>query len=216
MRIVVDHLVKAYQSQIVLRDLNCEFASQQIHGIVGRNGSGKSVLLRCLCGYTRPTSGTVLVDGKPLGKQMPFPPGMGLLLDTPLFLPRLSGYDNLALLMNIRKHSRREKKQLIYQTLAQVDLLEQQNKKVSDYSLGMRQRLGIAQALMEQPTLLILDEPFNGMDRQGVNQIRALLRQLREQGVTILLTSHYPDDLEALCDTVTCLDCGQIVQQKRL
>lgn len=211
MEIKVQDLSKAYRTQLALDHVSCTFASGQIHGIVGRNGSGKSVLLRCLCGYTRPTSGTIVMDGKQLGKDMPFPPGMGLLLDSPGFLPRLNGYDNLALLMSVRSRGRAQNKLLIQEALAQVGLTDQQHKKVSQYSLGMRQRLGIAQALMEQPTLLILDEPFNGLDREGVKQIRTLLGQLRDGGATMLLTSHYPEDLAALCDTITHLDGGKII-----
>lgn len=215
MPIVVEHLNKVYQTQQALRDVSCTFASGQIHGIVGRNGSGKTVLLRCLCGYTRSTSGKVLIDGKELGIDMAFPPAMGLLLDTPMFLPRFNGYENLMMLIGIRKKEKNEKKRLVEAALRQVGLQDQREKKVVYYSLGMRQRLGIAQALMEQPSLLILDEPFNGLDREGVREITDLLRNMREQGVTILLTSHYPDDLENLCDTVTRLDGGQIVGPER-
>lgn len=213
MEIVVKNLTKIYRTQRALQDVTCTFASGQIHGVVGRNGSGKSVLLRCLCGYARPTSGSILIGGKQLGREIPFPPGMGLLLDTPAFLPRFSGYENLMMLLSIRCRDRKERKQLIQEALAQVDLTEQQHKKVSQYSLGMKQRLGLAQALMEHPSLLILDEPFNGLDREGVKQIRALLRQLRDDGVTMLLTSHYPEDLAELCDTITRLDGGKIVER---
>lgn len=212
MEIIVDHLTKEYRTQTALQDVSCTFASGQIHGIVGRNGSGKSVLLRCICGYSRPTSGTVRIDGKLLGKDCAFPPDMGLLLDTPLFLPRFSGYENLMLLLNIRKYSHAEKERMIHDALEQVGLLDQQHKKVSKYSLGMRQRLGLAQALMEHPKLLILDEPFNGLDRDGVAHVRQLLLSLKTQGVTMLLTSHYPEDLDALCDTFTHLDGGRKVE----
>ena len=216
MKIKVDHLTKVYQTEYALNDINCSFESQQIHGIVGRNGSGKSVLLRCLCGYTKPTSGTITIDGKILGKDTPFPADMGLLLDTPLFLPRFSGYENLMLLMGISKRPKVEKERLVREALEKVGMTEQQNKKVSKYSLGMRQRLGLAQALMEQPTLLILDEPFNGLDRDGVKHIRGLLQTLRDNGVTILLTSHYPEDIAELCETLTCLDGGKIIRQENV
>lgn len=211
MSIVVEHLTKVYRTQKALSDVSRSFASGRIHGIVGRNGSGKTVLLRCLCGYTKPTSGRVLIDDKELGVDMAFPPGMGLLLDTPMFLPRFNGYENLLMLVGIRQKDKAEKRRLVEAALRQVGLQDQQTKKVAHYSLGMRQRLGIAQALMEQPSLLILDEPFNGLDREGVGEITALFRDLRKQGVTILLTSHYPGDLENLCDTVTRLDGGRIV-----
>ncbi len=212
MEIIVDHLTKEYRTQTALQGVSCTFASGQIHGIVGRNGSGKSVLLRCICGYSRPTSGTVCIDGKLLGKDCAFPPDMGLLLDTPLFLPRFSGYENLMLLLNIRKYSHAEKERMIHDAIEQVGLLDQQHKKVSKYSLGMRQRLSLAQALMEHPKLLILDEPFNGLDRDGVAHVRKLLLSLKAQGVTMLLTSHYPEDLDALCDTFIHLDGGRKVE----
>ncbi len=211
MEIIVDHLTKEYRTQTALQNVCCTFASGQIHGIVGRNGSGKSVLLRCICGYSRPTSGSVSVDGKLVGKDCAFPPHLGLLLDTPLFLPRFSGYENLMLLLNIRQYARAEKESMVHDALEQVGLLDQQRKKVAQYSLGMRQRLGLAQALMEHPQLLILDEPFNGLDRDGVAHVRQLLLSLKSQGVTMLLTSHYPEDLDALCDTFTHLDGGHVV-----
>lgn len=213
MRIVVEHLTKAYRAQCVLNDISCSFQSGQIHGIVGRNGSGKTVLLRCLCGYAKLTSGKIWIGEKLLGTDIFFPPFLGLLLDTPMFLPQFSGYDNLMLLMNIHKREYDEKKALIQEALQHVALSEHQNIKVANYSLGMRQRLGIAQAIMEKPKLLILDEPFNGLDRDGVKKISALFKKMRSSGVTVLLTSHYPSDLENLCDTITCLDGGQILQQ---
>ena len=120
------------------------------------------------------------------------------------------------MLMGIKKRPKAEKERLVREALEMVGMTEQQNKKVSKYSLGMRQRLGLAQALMEQPTLLILDEPFNGLDRDGVKQIRELLGNLRENGATILITSHYPDDLEVLCNTMTGLDGGKMIMRKNM
>ena len=211
MNIVVRHATKKYRIQTALDDVSCDFASRQIHGIIGRNGSGKTVLLRSLCGYTKLTSGEILFDGKKLGQDMEFPQSMGVLIDSPSFIPRFTAKENLQLLMNISKRSKEDKAMRIKQAIIQVGLEEQSRKRVSQYSLGMKQRLSIAQAIMEQPDLLILDEPFNGLDRDGVKSIQELLLKERERGATILLTSHYPDDLAAICDTITRLDGGHVV-----
>lgn len=211
MSIVVSHATKMYKTEAAIRDINCSFTSHQIHGIIGRNGSGKTVLLRSICGYTKLSSGEILVDGKRLGHDMEFPESMGILIDVPGFIPFFNAKENLMLLMDICKHRKQEKLALINKALTHVGLNGCERKRISQYSLGMKQRLGIAQAIMEQPALLILDEPFNGLDRDGVKAIRELLLQQRDAGTTILLTSHYPDDLEALCDTMTQLDGGKIV-----
>lgn len=214
MNIVVRHATKKYRIQTALDDVSCDFPSRQIHGIIGRNGSGKTVLLRSLCGYTKLSSGEILIDGKKLGQDMEFPQSMGILIDSPSFIPRFAAKENLQLLMNISKRSKEDKAMRIKQAIIQVGLEEQSRKRVSQYSLGMKQRLGIAQAIMEQPDLLILDEPFNGLDRDGVKSIQELLLKERERGATILLTSHYPDDLAAICDTITHLDGGHITWHK--
>lgn len=205
MDIRVENLNKSYGQQHVLQDINVHFAAGGIHGLIGRNGSGKTVLFRCIAGYTRPDSGTVYVGGERIGQDIAYPRSLGLILEAPGFLPQFSGAFNLQLLLSIRN---RPSKALIANVMARVGLAGAENKAVGKYSMGMRQRLGIAQALLNDPRLLILDEPTNGLDKQGVRDVHALLMGLKAQGKTILLASHNPLDITTLCDTVREMDGG--------
>ncbi len=201
--IVLKDVTKAYGRQLVLDHVTAEFAAGQIHGIVGRNGSGKTVLFKCICGLLKPDQGKITVAGKRVGRDIEIPPKMGAILETPGFLPNLSGYKNLRCLAGISgKAADRE----IREAMLRVGLDPKSRKWVSKYSLGMRQRLGIAQAMMENPSLLLLDEPMNGLDNAGADQARELLESLRARGKTILLASHNPLDIERLCDTVWEMD----------
>ena len=179
--ISVEHVSLTIGTAQILRDVSARFEEGQIHGIVGRNGSGKTMLMKCICGFIRPDSGKILVDGKQVGRDVDFPPDLGLLIETPGFVPYYSGLKNLELLAAI---NRRVSKERLNACMEQIGLGDAKNKRVSKYSMGMRQRLGIAQAIMENPRLLILDEPLNGLDEQGVEDIRALLLELKEQGKT--------------------------------
>ncbi len=201
------HVTKKYGNQVVLKDISVSFADGKIHGLVGRNGSGKTLLMKCICGYVQPDTGHILVNGRRIGADVEFPPSMGLMLETPGFLPQFSARFNLSMLYAIRN---KPNPQVICKALETVGLDPDSRKSVGHYSLGMRQRLGIAQALMENPDLLILDEPFNGLDEAGVHDIRALLIQLRDEGRTILLSSHYAQDIDMLCDTVHEMTSGSI------
>ena len=163
--------------------------------------------MKCICGFLRPTSGRVLVDGKEVGKDMDFPENLGAIIETPGFLPNLTGLKNLKLLASLRGKIGEEQ---IRSSLRRVGLDPDLKKTVSKYSLGMRQRLGIAQAIMEDPSLLILDEPFNGLDKTGVFQMRHLIQDLRSEGKTILLASHNQSDIDILCDTVCEMDAGHM------
>ena len=198
---------KSFGEENVLQGIDRDFARGQIHGIVGNNGSGKTVLMKCICGFLQPDRGEILVDYRRVGRDMDFPEDMGLIIETPGFLPSLTGQKNLELLAGL-KHvvGRRE----IRQTMIRVGLDPDMKKPVGKYSLGMRQRLGIAQAIMEDPSLLILDEPFNGLDKEGSRQMRELILELRDRGKTILLASHNPMDIETLCDTVCEMDGGRM------
>jgi len=201
------HVTKKYGNQVVLKDISVSFEDGKIHGLVGRNGSGKTLLMKCICGYVQPDTGHILVNGRRIGADVEFPPSMGLMLETPGFLPQFSARFNLSMLYAIRN---KPNPQVICKALETVGLDPDSRKSVGHYSLGMRQRLGIAQALMENPDLLILDEPFNGLDEAGVHDIRALLIQLRDKGRTILLSSHYAQDIDMLCDTVHEMTSGSI------
>ena len=203
--ISVQHVYKDFGEENVLKDVTHDFEAGKIHGIVGNNGSGKTVLFKCICGFLLPTRGSIFVDYEQVGKDMDFPEDMGIIIETPGFLPALTGFKNLQLLASLR---RRIGDKEIRQTIKQVGLDPDMKKHVAKYSLGMRQRLGIAQAIMEDPSLLILDEPFNGLDKQGVRDMRVLIKGLREKGKTILLASHNAGDIDELCDTVCEMEAG--------
>ena len=203
--IEVQNVVKRFRDQVVLKNVSISFEKGQIHGIVGRNGSGKTVLFKCICGLMHPEEGVILVNGKRVGRDVDMPEDIGAIIEAPGFLPNYSGYRNLRFLANIRRKIGKEE---ILNVLKTVGLDPESRKHVGKYSLGMRQRLGIAQAIMEDPEILILDEPMNGLDNAGVQDIRALLLELKAQGKTILLASHNHEDIAALCDTVHEMDGG--------
>lgn len=203
--ISVQNVSMRFGDAVVLRDVNREFEAGMIHGIVGNNGSGKTVLMKCICGFLRPTEGKIFVFGKQVGRDMDFPDDMGIIIETPGFLPNLTGMKNLQLLASL---NRRIDKTAVRDAIVQVGLDPDMKKNVGKYSLGMRQRLGIAQAIMEDPALLILDEPLNGLDKGGAAQMRELIRSMRNQGKTILLASHNQTDIDELCDTVCEMDGG--------
>ena len=205
--ICIEHLHKSFGSEEILHGIDRTFEAGKIHGIVGNNGSGKTVLMKCICGFLIPDEGYVRVNGKEVGKDIDFPKDMGIIIETPGFLPGVTGLKNLKLLASLRGLADEKK---IRQTIERVGLDPALKKPVSKYSLGMRQRLGIAQAIMEDPSLLILDEPFNGLDKHGVAEIRQLIRELRTEGKTILLASHNQTDIDELCDTVCEMDAGNM------
>ena len=206
--IEVQNVVKRFRDQVVLKNVSISFEKGQIHGIVGRNGSGKTVLFKCICGLMHPEEGVILVNGKRVGRDVDMPEDIGAIIEAPGFLPNYSGYKNLRFLANIRRKIGKEE---ILNVLKTVGLDPESRKHVGKYSLGMRQRLGIAQAIMEDPEILILDEPINGLDNAGVQDIRALLLELKAQGKTILLASHNHEDIAALCDTVHEMDGGVLL-----
>ena len=203
--IEVQNVVKRFRDQVVLKNVSISFEKGKIHGIVGRNGSGKTVLFKCICGLMHPEEGVILVNGKRVGRDVDMPEDIGAIIEAPGFLPNYSGYKNLRFLANIRRKIGKEE---ILNVLKTLGLDPESRKHVGKYSLGMRQRLGIAQAIMEDPEILILDEPMNGLDNAGVQDIRALLLELKAQGKTILLASHNHEDIAALCDTVHEMDGG--------
>lgn len=179
--------------------------------MIGRNGSGKTVLFKCICGFLRVDDGAVLVDGKQIGKEIEAPESIGAIIEMPGFLPGYSARQNLQFLAGIR---RKIGKKEIDEAIRKVGLDPEAKKHVGKYSLGMRQRLGIAQAIMEEPSLLILDEPMNGLDNQGVQEMRQLFLKLKEEGKTILLASHNREDIAALCDTTVEIDRGKITKTR--
>lgn len=189
----------------VLSNICRDFEKGRIHGIIGNNGSGKTVLMKCICGFLKPTKGEIRVNHLLVGRDVDFPPDIGIIIETPGFLPNITGMKNLQILASLNKKIDND---AIRRTIEAVGLDPNLKKHVSKYSLGMRQRLGIAQAIMEDPSLLILDEPFNGLDKHGVIHMRGLIKELRSRGKTILLASHNQADIDELCDTVCEMDAG--------
>lgn len=198
--IIVNHVTKSFKEETVLKDVVLSVPKGKICGIIGRNGSGKTVLFKCICGLLQVDKGDIQVDHRQIGA----------IIEEPGFLGQYSGRKNLELLASISG-----KKISNYQNiLKMVGLLEAGDKKVRKYSMGMKQRLGIAQAIMEDQNIIILDEPMNGLDNAGVEEMRKLFLNLREQGKTILLASHNRDDIEILCDVVYEMDHGILSLRK--
>ena len=207
--IQVDNVSLTIGNDEILSDININFESGKIHGIVGRNGSGKTMLIKCICGFVKPTKGSVIFNNKIIGKQIDFPEDVGIIIETPGFVPYYSGYRNLKVLSDINKKIKKEE---ILSVLKLVGLEKSANKQVKKYSLGMRQRLGIAQAIMENPSVLILDEPMNGLDAEGVEEFRNIFIDQKNKGKTILLVSHNKEDIEILCDDLVKMEHGKIIK----
>ena len=205
--IKVDNVIKKFGSEIALNNVSIEFERGKIYGIVGRNGSGKTVLFKTIIGFLKPTSGRVFVGGKEIGKDTDFADNIGIIIETPGFLSFYSGYKNLEYLASIKNIIGKKE---IKESMERVGLDPGSKKKVGKYSLGMRQRLGIAQAIMENPDILILDEPMNGLDNQGVEDVREILLNLKDEGKSIILASHNKEDIEVLCDEVYEMDHGKL------
>lgn len=203
--ICVENLSLTIKEHEILKSVSYHFEKGKIHGLIGRNGSGKTMLMKCICGFVRPTSGTVSVAGSVIGKDCDFPDNVGLIIETPGFIPYYSGFRNLKLLAQLNKKIDNDR---IKSVMQQVGLNPNLKLHVKKYSLGMRQRLGLAQAIMENPDLLVLDEPMNGLDKDGVRDMRSYLLELKNQGKTILIASHNSEDIQLLCDTVCEMDKG--------
>ncbi len=198
-------VTKYFGTDQVLKEINLFMERGRVYGIVGNNGSGKTVLMKCICGFLTTTTGVIRVFGKQIGKDVDFPESLGVIIETPGFLTNLTGRRNLEILADMQKKITKADIRLV---LEKVGLDPDMKKPVAKYSLGMRQRLGIAQAIMEDPELLILDEPFNGLDKNGVAEMRKILLELKSSGRTILLASHNEEDIRILCDEVYEMDGG--------
>ncbi|MEG2264891.1 MAG: ATP-binding cassette domain-containing protein [Acinetobacter sp.] len=204
-------LTKCFGNEEVLKQVSVEFAKKKIHGIIGKNGSGKTVLFKCICGFLRPNEGNIFVWGNEIGKDCDFPKETGMLIEQPGFLPYESARNNLRWLAKLNKTMSKSR---VDEVIRLVGLEPGDKKHIIKYSLGMLQRLGIAQALLDDPKLLILDEPMNGLDKQGVKDMRNLFLNLREQGKTLLLASHFAQDIDMLCDTVYEMDQGILTRRR--
>ena len=209
MEIIVKSATKYIKKALILDDVNIQLTGGKIYGLKGPNGSGKTMLMRLLCGLIRPTSGEVWIDGKKLGKDMDFPESVGLLIENPAFLPNYTGYENLELLAQIRGKIGAEQ---ICQSLLEVGLDPHDPRKYRKYSLGMKQRLGIAAAIMEKPDLLIVDEPTNALDDSGVEQICTILRRERDRGALVVIACHDSLLLETLSDEIYKIYEGKVTK----
>lgn len=208
--IKLENVSKHFEEIKVLKDVSVEFEKGKIHGIIGRNGSGKTVMFKAICGFIPIDTGQIWIRDKRLWKEMDMPSDIGMIIDSSGFLPYYSGMKNLNFLASLNKKIDTPK---IRKTMVQVGLDPDSKKHVSKYSMGMRQRLSIAQAIMEDQDIIILDEPMNGLDKQGVEEIRNLLLDLKKEGKTIILASHNAQDIEILCDHVYEMDNGILTDQ---
>lgn len=210
MNIQINNCSKKIKGTTVLQNINLELSGATVYGLQGPNGSGKTMLMRLISGLIRPTSGSITIDGKTLGRDFDFPPSMGLLLENPEFLSEYTGVINLKLLANIQGRIGQEE---ISQALLKVGLSPKDKRKYRKYSLGMKQRLGIAAAIMERPDLILLDEPTNSLDEKGTEQICELIRAECHRGALIVLASHDSKVIERAADEIYVVNSG-CVQKK--
>lgn len=207
MKIEVRNVSKKFKNQTVLENINITFECGKIYSFIGRNGCGKTVFLKMLCGFYRPSEGNILYDGVDINKDVSFPPNTRALIERPSFISTFSGYQNLKLLADIQKKIGKEE---IEKTLKLVHLYNDKDKAYHTYSLGMKQKLGIAQVLMENPTVIILDEPFNGIENTSVNELREILLEEKKRGKIIIIATHIKEDIEKLSDEIYFIDAKKI------
>ena len=210
MKIEVKDVTKKLDKELVLNDVSLSLDSGKIYGLVGRNGSGKSMLLKTICGFVKPDKGYVKVGGEDIYKNNTFPKKTAALIERPNYLPDLTGYENLKMLASINKVIGDKE---ILNTLEKVNLLEEKDKKFKKYSLGMKQKLGIAQVLMENPDIMIFDEPFNCLEEESVKKIRKLLLDEKKKGKLIIIATHIKEDINELCDIIYRVDNGKIINK---
>lgn len=206
--IIIENLTKRFKDATVLKNINLSFEKGKIYGLIGRNGSGKTMLLKSICGFVPATEGRIIVEDKIIGKDIDIPDNLGAIIEAPGFLPNYNAYNNLRFLSVIKNKISKEE---IFDVIRTVGLDPNSKKHVGKFSLGMRQRLGIAQAIMEDPEILILDEPMNGLDNAGVADMRNILFDMKEKGKTIILASHSKEDIQILCDHVIEMDHGEVI-----
>lgn len=199
MKIDVKDVCKSFRKKQVLDNVNYTFISGNIYGLSGINGIGKSVLLKIICGLYKPSSGSVLYDGVKINQDLVIKSNVRALIDTPYFFPELTGFENLKVLSKITNKINDDD---INKALDIVNLSCEKDKLYVDYSLGMKQKLGIAQVIMENPKVIILDEPFNGIDSESILKIEEYLKEMKKNNKIIIITSHIANSLEKLCDTI--------------
>ena len=212
MYVEIEALTKIIDKNKVLDDVSLEMDKGKIYGIKGKNGSGKTMLLRAICGLIKPTEGLVRVSGKQIGKDVTFPDSVGVLIENPGFIPSLSGYDNLKMLADIKGLIGKEEIEAVMERVG----LEKScsKKKYKTYSLGMKQKLGIAAAIMESPELILLDEPTNALDEESVRKLLDILKEEKERGACIILASHDMEELTLLSDIIFIMEEGRVRKAK--
>ena len=204
--IIIDNLSQTIKINKILAHVNLSFASAHVYGHDGRNGSGKTMLLRAICGLIFPDSGKVIIDGKQLHKDISFPESCGIIIENTDLLPNFSAFDNLKMLSEIKNTANDN---MIKSAIKSVGLDPDSKKKVKTFSLGMKQRLSIAQALFEDPDILLLDEPTNALDEDGVNDVRRILLEQKKKNKLIIIASHNKEDISLLSDTVISVSNGR-------
>lgn len=207
MKLVIKNLSKKFKDNVILDNINLTFEEGKVYGFTGRNGSGKSVLLKLICGFYSPTTGNISLDDWDYTSNNEFPKDTRALIEKPKFLPELTGYENLELLASVQNKIGRAE---ILETIKKLNLEKEANKKYSKYSLGTKQKLGIAQVLMENPKMIILDEPFNGVENATTEEIRKLLMEEKKKGKIIIIASHIKEDINSLADVVYEVDDGKV------
>lgn len=210
MAIIFKEVTKVIGNSVVIDNVDIIIPSNQITGFKGINGSGKTMLMRLIAGLIYPTMGTVSIDGKVLGKDITFPPSIGVMLENPAFLNGYTGYENLCLLADIKSEINADRIKEVFNI---VGLTENMNKKYRKYSLGMKQRLGIAAAIMEKPDIVLLDEPTNSLDESGVEMVKRIVRAEKERGATVIISCHDGEVLDELADDVICIKSGKITDR---
>lgn len=207
-RIDIRNLSKTIKGTLILDNINVSFTSGTIYGLRGKNGCGKTMLMRCICGLIIPTTGSITIDDQQLHKDIMIPKSIGALIENPAFLPQYTGYKNLKILASLTGNVKDEE---IIKALERVGLDPQDKRTYKKYSLGMKQKLGIANAIMGEPDIIVLDEPINALDEDSVKLIKKELLRLSESGKLIIIACHDKEELEYLCDIIYEMKCGCIV-----
>lgn len=211
MKIDVKNISKKFDNNLVINNVSVTFSDGKIYGIYGRNGTGKSVFLKLICGFYCPTSGEITIDGHNYNNTSDFPPDLRALIEKPGFFPNLSGFENLKMLADIQGKISNEE---ICNALDIVNLLEEKDKKYYKYSLGMKQKLGIAQVIMENPKIMILDEPFNGVEEETVKKLIDYFKKIKKDKI-IIICSHIKEDLNDVSDKIFLFESGRIIDEKK-
>lgn len=211
MKVILKDICKEFDHNLILKNINMELESGNIYGFIGRNGTGKSVLLKILCGFYKSTSGNILLDDVDITNSDDFLPDTRVLIENPNFLPEQTGFENLKILSLIQNKISDD---IINKSLDDVNLSEEdRKKKYHKYSLGMKQKLGIAQVIMESPNIMIFDEPFNGIEEETVDKLKKLFLEFKKEGKIIIISSHIKEDIESLADVVYKFDNGTVIKK---